>query len=86
MTAPINQDIEEILQNTEHEDNSCLKCDGFCCSCELCDCCSRININEAKAALTQRETDLLEYMAYMYGLPKAEVVKLGKEFRRKHEV
>ncbi len=68
--TPINQDIEEILEN--------LVCREF----EEVVLVTDDDMLEAQKALAQRETDLLTYIADMYGLPKAEVIKLGKEFRR----
>ena len=39
--------IEETLKEKEfknaHENSSCKKCDQYCCSCELCDCCNTYN-------------------------------------------
>jgi hypothetical protein len=38
------EDIVTRLRGKEHGDNDkrCESCDGFCCQCELCDCCLEI--------------------------------------------
>lgn len=42
--------LDKVFELTGHDygEKECSKCEGFCCSCELCDCCVRINIKEAK--------------------------------------
>ena len=40
----MTDDIVNRLRGKEHGDNDmrCEACDGFCCHCELCDCCLEV--------------------------------------------
>jgi len=69
--APINQDIEEILEN--------LVCREF----EEVVLVTDDDMLEAQKALAQRETDLLTYLSDMYALPLKELQRTVELWRKK---
>ncbi len=70
-TAPINQDIEEIL--VRHSD--------FYQEVSYLD--DSLSTEQATQALAQRETDLLTYISDLYGLPLKELQRTVELWRKK---
>jgi len=82
---PINQDIEEILETLSAEsfifgNYAFKKGTGV----PLPDDNHELPpLEKAKAALAQRETELLKYLSDYYGLPEKEVLKVAGGWRKK---
>lgn len=53
MSQPVRERILQAFINKHHDDDEreCSKCEGFCCVCELCICCTRVDLQEATDAL-----------------------------------
>jgi hypothetical protein len=79
MTTPINQDIEDILDDVLIG-MYCMDSDGNFVRLD-----DKYNIlrQEARDKLKQRETALLTYIASLYGLPLKELQRTVELWRKK---
>ena len=85
----MSDDIVTRLRGKEHggKDLRCEACDGFCCHCELCDCCIEIMEVSLEAAdeiqrLRKLISELAEIMMpYALLMTKAEQEQVLKAVR-----